>query len=244
MKLRILFAAIAAIGLTSCGDGGGGNASAPAAPVASAAPPAGQLWTDVVSKTPEGGFVMGNPNAPIKLVEYGSRTCPTCGAFANTGMKSLEADYVASGKVSYEFRDFLVHGPPDLGVALLGRCAGAGPFFAILEQMYQAQPEFLPRFENAQELQNRLQGQPPAAIAVGWAEHLGMIEFVKQRGIPEAQARACLNDQKQIDALAQMTDKASADGVTGTPAFFINGTKADNVVTWDAMKEALAAAGA
>jgi hypothetical protein len=59
--------------------------------------PAGKDWTQVVSKTGE-GFVMGNPNAPIKLVEYGSRLCPACGAFAREGYEPLTNDYVKSGR--------------------------------------------------------------------------------------------------------------------------------------------------
>jgi protein-disulfide isomerase len=245
MKFRFAIVALAALSLAACGKSETGTSGSPSAPVATAAAPAGKLWTEVVSKTAEGGFVMGNPNAPIKLIEYGSRLCPTCGAFANTGMKPLEANYVASGKVSYEFRDFMVHGAPDFAPALLGRCAGAGPFFPLLEQMFEAQASILPKMENAQAFQAKLASAPPATVPTAWAEQLGYIDFVKQRGIPEAQARACLADTKQVEALAKMTDTASAEkGVSGTPTFFINGTKADNVVSWPDMEAALKAAGA
>ena len=60
----------------------------PPAPVAAAAPPAGQNWIDRSCKTPEGGYRMGNPDAPVKLIEYGSRTCPHCGAFDRGGRAS------------------------------------------------------------------------------------------------------------------------------------------------------------
>src|SRR3954470_19942795 len=77
MKFRILCAVLPILFVAACGKGdAGGNSSgsAPAgAPVAAAQTPAGQNWVDVVSKTPEGGYVMGNPNAPVKLIEYGSR---------------------------------------------------------------------------------------------------------------------------------------------------------------------------
>jgi len=245
MKFRFAVALALVASLSACNKGETGKSGSPSAPVATAAPPTGQLWTEVVSKTPEGGFVMGNPNAPIKLIEYGSRLCPTCGAFANTGMKPLEANYVASGKVSYEFRDFMVHGAPDFAPALLGRCAGTAPFFPLLEQMFAEQPKILPKMENAQAFQAKLASAPPATVPTAWAEQLGFIDFVKQRGIPEAQARACLSDTKQVEALAKMTDTAGSEkGVSGTPTFFINGTKADGVVTWPDMETALKAAGA
>ena len=72
MKSRLLLLALP-LALAACGGGNGdANSSAPAAsPVAAVPAPAGKDWTQVVSKTAE-GYVMGNPDAPIKLVEYGS----------------------------------------------------------------------------------------------------------------------------------------------------------------------------
>ena len=112
-----------------------------AAPVKAIAPPAGQDWTQTVSKTAE-GYVMGNPAAPIKVVEYGSRLCPVCKALATDGYQPLTDHYVKSGKVSFEFREFLVHGAPDMPPALLGTCVGPQPFFPLLEQMFANQESF------------------------------------------------------------------------------------------------------
>ena len=237
--------------LAGCGSGGDGNTSMPSAPAGSVkavTPPSGQDWTQTVSQTPDGGYVMGNPNAPLKLVEYGSRTCPTCGAFGQTGMRPLEENYVKVGKVSYEFRDFLVHGPPDFAASLLGRCAGPQPFFPILEQMYVDQPKFLDaqmKAANDQSFLGSTQNATPAQVATAWADKMGYVEFVKQRGVTEAQARACLTDAKAIDALTKMTqDATDKNDVTGTPTFFLNGRKLDNVVTWQAVEGALKNAGA
>ncbi|HVF94923.1 MAG TPA: thioredoxin domain-containing protein [Sphingomonas sp.] len=238
--------ALAATTLAGCSGETGGNASSPAAsPVAAVQPPAGQSWATTVVKTPEGGFRMGNPDAPIKLVEYGSRLCPTCGAFGQAAMKPIENTYVASGKVSYEFREFMVHGAPDFAPALLGRCGGTAPFFPILEQMLVAQPTILPKMESAGEFQASLQGQPPAQVFTAWAERLGYLDFVKQRGIPEAKARACLTDMTQIEALSTMTEKAGTDmKVTGTPTFFLNGKMLEGQVSWPQVEQSLKTAGA
>ena len=223
-----------------------GNVDAPAAaPVAAAAAPAGQNWTETVVKTPE-GYLMGNPNAPIKLVEYGARSCPTCGAFAREAYRPLTEKYVASGKVSFEFRDFLVHGAPDVALTLLGQCGGVAPFFPILEQMYQNQNAFLDKLQTMPAaLQQSLANLPPTAVATKLAEHMGAIDFVKQRGIPEAKARACLADQKQLEVMAKPTEDAMQSGtVTGTPTFLLNGKKLENVLSWSEMEKALKAAGA
>ncbi len=244
MRSILTLAALAA--LAACnGETAGGNGAAPAAPAAGAAAPNGGQWTEVVSVTPEGGYRMGNPDAPIKLVEYGSRTCPTCGLFGREGNAPLASKYVSTGKVSFEYRDFLVHGAPDLAAALLGACGGTATFFPILEQMYQNQQDYLAKLETGSQLQAQLQGQPPERITVAWAEQMGLIDFVKQRGIPEAKARACLTDKAAIEALAKRYDTAAASGqIAGTPTFLINGQPAAGVVTWDALEPALKAAGA
>src|SRR3546814_14671297 len=109
-----------------------------------------QDWTQVVSKSPEGGFVMGNPNAALKLVEYGSRSCPTCGVFGRDGIPPPEENYVKTGKVSFDFRDFPVPGGPDLGLSTPGRCARDSAFFPILTQP-SSSPDNLPETPQAPE---------------------------------------------------------------------------------------------
>ncbi|KQS02131.1 protein-disulfide isomerase [Sphingomonas sp. Leaf357] len=245
MKFRLVSAILPLIALAACGDNAGtANSATPAAPVAAAPAPAGQDWTQTVAQTKEGGFVMGNPAAPLKLVEYGSRLCPTCGAFANTGMKPLIDTYVKSGKVSYEFREYLVHGAPDFAPALLGRCVGTTAFFPVLEQMFAAQSTILPKMEDAQAFQATLQGKPPEVFATAWAEKLGYIDFVKQRGLPEAKARACLTDKAEIDKMVKNMDLGTQMGVSGTPSFFLNGNPLQGAISWEQVEQQLKGAGA
>src|SRR3546814_4508496 len=61
-------------------------------------------WTKVVVATTEGGVRMGNPDAPVKLIEFASFTCPHCREFNEAAADVLKSKYVASGKVSLEFR--------------------------------------------------------------------------------------------------------------------------------------------
>jgi protein-disulfide isomerase len=244
MKFVTAIAALP-LALAACSGGDSSNTTQAAAPVAAATAPAGQNWTETVVKTDE-GYLMGNPNAPIKLVEYGARSCPTCGAFAREAFKPLTDNYVSTGKVSFEFRDFLVHGAPDVALTLLGQCGGTAPFFPILEQMYQNQNAFLDKLQTMPPaMQQSLANLAPTAVATKLAEHMGAIDFVKQRGIPEAKARACLADQKQLEIMAKPTESAMQSGtVTGTPTFLLNGKKMENVLSWSEMEKALKAAGA
>jgi len=248
MTPRILLSAVAALSLAACGGSGTSSDSnvAVSAPVAAKPAPAGQNWTETVVKTPEGGYRMGNPDAAIKVVEYGSRTCPTCGAFGQTGQKPLTDNYVSTGKVSYEFRDYLVHGAPDFAPSLLGRCVGTATFFPLLEEMYMAQPQFEAKLADqaaTTALQTQLQGKTPNEAAAAWGDYLGYVEFVKQRGIPEAKARACIADKAALDEIIGMMSKGDGAAVTGTPTFIINGAKVDGV-SWPDVEAALKRAGA
>lgn len=249
MKVRVSLAALSLLAIAGCG-GGTGNAAdaaaAPAAPVANAAAPAGKSWIDTVRATPEGGFVMGNPNAPLKLIEYGSRLCPFCGEFGRTGYPQLRDKYVAAGKVSYEFRDYPIHGAPDLGPILLGHCTGdPATFFPILEQMFDGQSTFLPREEGAIRKVQALGNATPGQIATIYAETMGYIDFMKQRGLPEAKARQCLNNPKMIDQIAQRT-KAANDKfqVQSTPTFILNGDVLSSVDRWEKLETVLKQRGA
>lgn len=239
-------AALSALALAACSGGGdGGNITAPANSVAAAPAPAGQDWTQTVSKSAEGGYVMGNPNAPLKLVEYGARLCPACGAFARDSFEPLTTRYIASGKVSFEFRDFLLHGPAELALASLGQCGGPQPFFPLLEQMFSDQAEFVRKWQAMTPAQQSVAGKNPGQIALTFAEALGAIDYVKQRGISDAAARACLTDQASLEALAKATQQAGSDGtVAGTPTFLLNGQKLEGAVSWSDVEKALKGAGA
>ncbi|WP_425230877.1 DsbA family protein [Sphingomonas sp.] len=249
MKSLLAFATgVLALGLAACGSSDGVGNTTAHAPVAAVAPPAGQDWTQTVAKTAE-GFVMGNPNAPIKLVEYGSRLCPTCGALANEGFQPLTDRYVRTGKVSFEFREFLVHGPMDMPPALLGTCVGTDPFFPLLEDMFHHQEEFIQALQHAPDaVQQQIQAAAPADRFRIMGQAMGLVEFVKQRGVPEARAAQCLGNQPEIDRLAKQTqDNGPSPGngtVTGTPTLLINGRVAEGVISWGQLQAALRQAGA
>lgn len=250
--MRFALALIPLLILAGCGGGGGdANSSTPvtsSSAVAGAAAPAGKAWVDVVEKTADGGYRQGNPNAPIKIVEYGSRNCPYCGKFAAEGTEPLRKNYISTGKVSYEFRDFLIHGPPDFALALLNQCVPTEAFFPVLDQMFANQQVFGERTMQLQQtnpqLIQALQTMTPAQAAAAMADALGMVDFMKQRGVPEAKARQCLADQKLIDGIAKVNaDAVNVHQVSSTPSFFINDVKA-NASAWSELEPALKAAGA
>jgi protein-disulfide isomerase len=225
-----------ALTVTGCGGGGGGD-EAPSAPVAAVAPPAGQQWTDVVSETPQGGFVMGNPNAPVKVVEYASLTCGGCARFAEEGYPKLVDEYVKSGRVSFEMRNF-VRDPADLAAAMLARCSGPAPYFQLSDQLFAAQKDWLGKLQSMPpELAQQLQNAQPAQAVGTIAEQAGLVQFVRVRGVPADRAQACLSDAAMLQKVVDIGATATREhDVTGTPTFLINNRKVEDAANWEALE--------
>ena len=206
--------------------------------------PAKVNWVTVVAATPEGGMRMGNPNAKVKLIEYGSRTCPHCALFDKEALPVLKAGPIAAGKLSYEFRDYPVHGAFDLGPILLGHCVSPAQFFPLLDAMFANQQALTAKAQAAEAKVQALTNPTPNQIATSFATELGYMDFVKRRGMASARAQACLAARAGVDRIVAVTDAAEKQyAVSGTPTFVINGTKADNVYDWAALQPLLAAAG-
>ena len=221
-----------------------------AAPVKKAAParhgPTRPDWVHTVVRTPEGGMRMGNPAAKVKLIEYGARTCPTCARFTLNGVPLMTKGYVATGQVSYEFRDFPVHGAVDLAPILLGHCVPDRAFFPLVDAMMANQRALIGRpGEIPQAKQDELQKQTPNAVAAYLGTFYGYTDFVVKAGLPVARAKACLADRKAIDAIVAQTAAANkAYTIPGTPTFIVNGVVADKVLDWAGLEPVLRAAGA
>ena len=244
-KLTYMAPLAFALALTACGDATEGEAGASSSETVEAVEaPAGQKWSETVAKTDAGGIVMGNPDAPLKLVEYMSITCSHCKDFGEQAFAPLRDNYIESGQVSFEIRNF-VRDPLDLSAAILSRCGGEGPFFPLTEQALGYQETM---FEKAQGMgeatySSILQSDPKVRF-VRLAEQLGLIAFFQQRGISEDQAKACLADTAAAEKLMNDTQKASEEfNIEGTPTFLLNGQKVEGT-NWAMVETKLKEAGA
>ena len=218
MKLRLLFLMAAA--------------SVAVASIAPAqASSAQQDWSRSVEVTPEGGFRIGNPNAPVKLVEYASLTCPHCADFAGQAMGPLVANHVRSGRVSFEFRNYILNGI-DVAASLVARCADPAAFFPLADRIFATQENWFERLQAlSQAEKDRIVALPPGEVFAEVARASGLIELAAENGVTAERARQCLADPAAIGRLEQMSQAARALGVEGTPTFFLNGTKLE-VNSW------------
>jgi protein-disulfide isomerase len=243
MIRNLLLITASAFVLTACGGGASTNEAAKGNTTAAA--PAESKWVETASETPEGGMVMGNPDAKVKLIEYGALSCPVCAAFSNDSHSELTA-LVAKGTVSFEFRPFLVHGISDVPPTVLSRCNGPAAFFTIMEKLYADQPNWLAKMQQMpREKQAALENAKPMQVSAALAEAGELVPFVQQLGVSTDKAKACLADEKEIQKLVDISNKGTKDlKVAGTPTFFINGQKVENTVSWADLKPKLTDAGA
>ena len=230
----VLLAAAAALAGSACdGNNGGQSAANNNAPIEAVAPPEGGDWTKMVRQTAEGGFVMGNPNADVKLVEFASMTCPHCAEFAENGAPQLIDKYVKTGRVSYEFRNYVMNGL-DMAMSLVARCGGPERFFPLADAMFKSQREFSERAQSVPPEQQQTLGQSPQGVA----QMAGLQQWAAQRGLPSARSGQCLSNQQEAERLVQMSTDARTQypEFAGTPSFLINGELLENTATWDALE--------
>lgn len=241
-KSIIVLSALMTIALASCGDKEGASSTAKIEAGATVPPPAGKSWSEVVTRTKDGGYLMGNPAAKVSVVEFASFTCPHCRDFAEQSHADVEA-MVDTGKMSFELRPY-VRDPVDMTVALLAGCNGPEAFYPLSRQLFANQETMFERLQAAGEKVEALSKEPAEKRFAGMAELTGLIEFVKQRGLPEDKARQCLADTGQVDAAVKGVEAANSQyEITGTPTVLINNEVVPDGAQWQVVKNRLKEAG-
>lgn len=181
-------------------------------------------WNKRVVVTAEGGFLVGNPAAKAKLIEYGSLSCPYCQRFHQDAAVSLRAR-IATGDMSFEFRPFAVHSADPILHALL-RCAGPARFVKFYDDFYDGQATLAAVYEAWAEANPTTNPNATAADRIKFADQWGFTAFAMGHGLTRAQAETCVANADAIKAQQGREDQASKEfGVEGTPTFLLNGQK-------------------
>jgi len=240
ISARIGLAAALVAGLAGCDSATkvpiDGEATA-----ATAKAPAGQDWTRTIVQTPESGFRMGNPDASVKLVEFASFTCVHCKDFHLEAEKALKPGDVRAGRVSYEYRPFMLN-PYDFAAVLLATCEGPARFFVWANELYQNHDAWITPFTKLTEADVApLRNLPPGEQIKGLAVAGGLHEFARTRGMPRAKFDQCMTNQANLDR--QMAAQQAATDryrIAGTPTFLLNGEKVEGVTRWSALQPKIA----
>jgi len=145
---------------------------------------------------------LGNPNAPVSLIEYASVSCPHCARFNADVYPALKARYIATGKIRYIFREVPIHPEQDAAGFMIARCAGPQRYLAVVDALLRGQALLF-------EKQN-LHAWLMAGAAAG--------------GLDETQMRACISDVAAIEAFnARAEHTLVVDKVDSTPTVMVNG---------------------
>ena len=198
-------------------------------------------WSAATTRTPAGAYLLGNPAAPLKLVEYGSYTCSHCAEFAVTSEAVLKGRMIRSGKVSLEYRH-LLRDRMDLGAAILARCFGTRGFARASAAIFATQQTWLPQIAAWAPAHPEVAQLGELAQARAYADASGLTELMKRRGLAPARIDACFANRAEVDVVTAMTAAAPAD-VQYTPSIFLNGEFQANM-TWDRLEPILRARGA
>lgn len=245
MKPRFFLAtAMALVAIAGCNSNPGDAATGNSVKLEQIAPPKGGDWSQVYNLTEAGGMLMGNPEAKVRLIEYGSLTCPHCREFDEKGVPQLIEKYVKSGQVAWEFRNY-VRDAVDLTATLIARCNGAKTFFPLTRALFTDQEQWIGRIQQipADQLE-KLQGLPPSQQFLELAKASGLQDYAAARGIPTAKSGQCLSDENAVNQLVQMTADVSNQfpNFPGTPTFVLGDKMLEKTATWEALEPQLKAA--
>lgn len=244
MSRKFLALACAApLVLSACSGSEDDTAGLSGEPIAAIPAPDGQSWGDVVTVTEEGGYQVGNPDAPLKLVEYASHTCGACANFSVSAGEALKGSYVDSGVVSFELRN-LVRDPIDLAIATLVRCGQPENMQPLADQAWASFNDVMNNAQQGLATVPNLGDMDIAERFVTIGEAGGLIDFFSARGLSADQARACLADSASVEGIAEASQAQAEElGVNSTPTFFLNGSRIDGN-QWPQVEPALQRAGA
>ncbi len=159
-------------------------------------------WEQLVRRQAGDPMALGDVDAPVVMVAYSEFQCPFCGKFARDTEPALIDEYVESGVLRIEWRDFPYLGPESGTAAEGGRAAAEqGKFWEFHDAMYADQ-------------------LPPNS---GDLDEDYLVDLADGIGLDADRFRADLTSQATKDAVARDFQEGQAIGVTGTPAFIING---------------------
>lgn len=154
-------------------------------------------------------MVLGDPSAPIEIVEYSSYTCPHCADYHNGPFKEIKKDYVDTGKAKIVYRE-VYFDRVGLWASMLARCSGPERFFGITEELYAKRDEWL-------------KGEPPEIIAS--LRKIGLVA-----GMTAEEIDACYSDEELAKNLvAWYQENVTRDEIKSTPSFIIQGQQYSNM---------------
>lgn len=144
--------------------------------------------------------ILGNPNAPITMVEFGDYQCTFCSKFFHETENSIITNYIKTGKVKILFKDYIILGQDSMNAANAAHCANDQKLFWEYHSM----------------LYNNWAGED-----TGWADLAHLHEFANTLGLDMDVFSTCMSDLKWNELVNLSSKDGQKLGVSGTPTFFV-----------------------
>jgi protein-disulfide isomerase len=153
--------------------------------------------------TAMGSPILGDPSAPITIVEFGDYQCHQCYNWFHNTKPAIVEDYIETGKANLIFVD----------LAFLGRdspIAAQASYCAEDQEMYWEYHDTLYNFQDSK-------------IDGGWANSERLKAFASSLELDMDLFNSCLDSEKYSKRVQYNNQQARDNGVLGTPGFFIVG---------------------
>ena len=144
--------------------------------------------------------ILGNPNAPITMVEFGDYQCTFCSKFFHETENPIITNYIKTGKVKILFKDYIILGQDSINAANAAHCANDQKLFWEYHSM----------------LYNNWAGEN-----TGWADLAHLHEFANTLGLDMDVFSTCMSDLKWNELVNLSSKDGQKLGVSGTPTFFV-----------------------
>lgn len=161
-----------------------------------------------------GEITVGDPAAPVTIVEYASLTCPHCANFHREVYPRIKENFIRTGRVKFVYRNY-TRDRADLEVAKITRCAGPDKVMELMAVYFERQRQWI------------TQDPRPEIISIA-----------RQAGINRAQYDACVsNAALEKNILDLHYQGLNQDKVTATPTFFVNGQKLAGEASYETFRD-------
>lgn len=172
------------------------------------------------ANVPTNGMVVGSPDAPVTLVEYGDYQCIHCARFATDVEPDLMDDFIRSGILQYEFRPMPILGGDDLSSPDNRSVRAAEAAFCAADQ-----DAFWPYHDRLMQATTR-----GAALDDG-----KLSDVAEEAGLNADQFQSCMDDRTHLDDVLASRTEGDEAGISSTPSFLLNGER----ITWSGDYEIL-----
>ena len=150
-------------------------------------------------------FVLGDPKAPVSVIEYASLTCTHCAHFHQTAYPELKKNYIDTGKIRFVFRDYPLDGI-GMAAASLARCAPGDRGMKLVDMIFKNQDTWI-------------RSEKPFEPLKGYAQLAGM---------SAADVDACLKNENIAKAVREVQNTATnLYKVQSTPTFYVDDEKVE-----------------